>query len=105
MQSPKFDGGEAVKVSFVISKLNEKKDVTDPSDGMFDIYALDADGNVLVSNSVSGVNAEGTYSAELQIAGSQIAAVQVVMTAFPHNGKVQCNAALKEVTIEKIANE
>lgn len=105
VQSPKFDGGEAVKVSFVISKLNEKKDVTDPSDGMFDIYALDADGNVLVSNSVSGVNAEGTYSAELQIAGSQIAAVQVVMTAFPHNGKVQCNAALKEVVIEKIANE
>ena len=103
VQSPEFDGGNAVKVSFMISKLNTKTNATEQTDGKIDIIALDAEGNEVASATVDGVNKVDTYSAELVSEEISIAYVQVILKQFPWNGSVQCNAALKEVAIDIIS--
>ena len=92
--SPKFTAEGDVEVIITINALNAN---TKTSEGdPFTITGLNAEGTEVATATLATVEV-GDNTATLN--GTGIAQVQVIMTAYPHNGTAYCNVSLGGVTI------
>lgn len=92
--SPKFTAEGDVEVIITINALNAN---TKTSEGdPFTITGLNAEGTEVAIATLTTVEV-GENTATLN--GTGIAQVQVIMTAYPHNGTAYCNVSLGGVTV------
>ena len=97
VQSPAFEACSAVSVSFTIALNANQKTGTNGTDGNnFKVVALNAEGNEVASQELV-TNAAGSYSVDLS--GTGITAVQIIMVSFPYNGTTYCNVNFSAASV------
>ena len=99
VESPEFTAVNAVKVTINIGALNANTK-TAVSDDAFTVTGYDADGNPVAGATLAGT---GVIIGDnvLNLTGTGIVKVKVIMTGYPHNGTAYCNVNFSSVTLEE----
>lgn len=92
-----FAAQSKVKVILNIAAINENEKTAAASEDVFTIYALNANGEVVDTKTLSTITADSNNVVEL--AGEGIVQVKVIMTGYYNNGTKYCNLNLKGVTV------
>lgn len=94
----KFGAADSVTVELNVLALNQNQKTDDANVKAFAVYGLNAAGEVVATVELETVTV-GVNSVEL--AGTGIAQVKVVMTDYPFDGEKSCNVSLGGVIVLK----
>lgn len=93
-----FEATDSVKVVLNVLALNQNQKTDNAEVKAFAVYGLNATGEVVATVELETVTV-GVNSVEL--AGTGIVQVKVVMTDYPFNGEKCCNVSLGGVVVIK----